>query len=87
MIGGRLRVSSYVNWPYGHGVPYDNVTRRAQDVDRAYNGTEADLREVVGTYNVDYVYVFFQLKDLIYYFWMNPQRILISAIRYRYWIY
>jgi uncharacterized membrane protein len=57
MIGGRLRVSSYVNWPYGHGVPYDNVTRRAQDIDRAYNGTEADLLEVVGKYNVAYVYV------------------------------
>jgi uncharacterized membrane protein len=57
MIGGRLRVLSYVNWPYGHGVPYDDILARAHDIDRAYNGTETDLREVVGTYNVKYVYV------------------------------
>jgi uncharacterized membrane protein len=57
MIGGRLRVSSYVNWPFGHGVPYGEVLARAHDVDRAYNGTEADLREVIGTYDVKYVYV------------------------------
>jgi hypothetical protein len=57
MIGGRLRVLSYVNWPYGHGIPFNDISKRAHDIDRAYNGTEADLREVVGTYNVDYVYV------------------------------
>ncbi|HLN89614.1 MAG TPA: hypothetical protein VK253_06070, partial [Candidatus Binatia bacterium] len=28
MIGGRLRVSSYINWPYGHGVPLDQVFHR-----------------------------------------------------------
>ena len=57
MIGGRLRVLSYVNWPYGHGISYDNITRRAHDIDKAYNGTEANLLEVVGKYNVAYVYV------------------------------
>jgi hypothetical protein len=56
-IGGRLRVSSYVNWPYGHGVPLGEVLKREGDIDRAYNGSATDLMEVVGTYNVSYVYV------------------------------
>jgi hypothetical protein len=42
MIGGRLRVASYVNWAYGHGVPYDAIQKRFADVDRAYTGTEDD---------------------------------------------
>ena len=43
MIGGQIRVSSYVNWPYGHGVPLDQVFQREHDIDAAYNGTEAQL--------------------------------------------
>jgi len=57
MIGGRLRVASYVNWAYGHGVPYDDIRKRFADVDRAYTGSEEDLRQVVNTYNVTYIYV------------------------------
>jgi hypothetical protein len=57
MIGGRLRVSSYINWPYGHGIPLDQVFQRERDIDAAYNGTEAQLAEVVRAYNVSYVYV------------------------------
>ena len=57
MIGGRLRVASYVNWAYGHGVPYDDIQKRFADVDKAYEGTEDDLRQVVATYNVTYIYV------------------------------
>jgi hypothetical protein len=57
MIGGRLRVASYVNWAYGHGVALDDIYRRFADVDRAYNGSENDLRQVVETYNVTYIYV------------------------------
>jgi len=56
-IGGRLRVSSYVNWPYGHGVPLEEVWQREHDVDAAYNGTETRLAAVVRAYNVSYVYV------------------------------
>jgi hypothetical protein len=56
-IGGRLTVSSYVNWPYGHGVPLDEVLKREGDIDRAYNGSATDLMEAVNTYNVSYVYV------------------------------
>ncbi len=33
MIGGQLRVSSYFNWPYGHGVPLDKVFQRGHDID------------------------------------------------------
>ncbi len=57
MIGGRLRVASYVNWAYGHGVPLDDIYARFKDVDRAYNGTENDLKQVVEAYSVTYVYV------------------------------
>jgi len=57
MIGGRLRVSSYINWPYGHGQPLDQVFQRENDIDSAYNGTETQLAAVVREYNVSYVYV------------------------------
>jgi uncharacterized membrane protein len=57
MIGGRLRVASYVNWAYGHGVPYDDVQKRFADVDLAYTGSEEDLRQVIEAYNVTYIYV------------------------------
>jgi hypothetical protein len=57
MIGGRLRVSSYVYWPYGHGEPLDQVNQREHDIDMAYNGTETQLAAVVREYNVSYVYV------------------------------
>ena len=57
MIGGRLRVSSYINWPYGHGQPLDQVFQRKNDIDSAYNGTETQLAAVVREYNVSYVYV------------------------------
>ena len=57
MIGGRLRVASYVNWAYGHGVPYDDVQQRLADVDIAYTGIEEDLRQVIEAFNVTYIYV------------------------------
>jgi hypothetical protein len=57
MIGGRERVLSYINWPYGHGVPLDDILKREHDVDRAYNGSETDLKEVVEAYHVGYIYV------------------------------
>ena len=56
MIGGRVRVSSYIYWPYGHGVPLDEVWGREHQIDSAYNGTTADLAAVVREYNVSYVY-------------------------------
>jgi uncharacterized membrane protein len=57
MIGGRLRVASYMNWAYGHGVALDDVYARVNDVDKAYTGTEADLKQVIEKYNVAYIYV------------------------------
>ncbi|HEX7482195.1 MAG TPA: hypothetical protein VF350_01840 [Candidatus Bathyarchaeia archaeon] len=57
MIGGRLRVSSYVYWPYGHGEPLDQVNQREHDIDMAYNGTAIQLEAVVREYNVSYVYI------------------------------
>jgi len=57
MIGGRLRVLSYTNWPYGHGVSLDEIWERVEDVKRAYGGEENDLAEVVKKYNISYIYV------------------------------
>ena len=57
MIGGRLRVSSYFNWPYGQGTPYGDISKRNNDVDSAYTGNATDLQQVVATYHVNYVYV------------------------------
>jgi hypothetical protein len=56
-IGGRLVVSSYVNWPYGWGIPLNEINQRQSDIDRAYTGNATDLKQVVTTYNVSYVYV------------------------------
>jgi hypothetical protein len=57
MIAGRLRVSSYVYWPYGHGEPLSEVNGREQAITNAYTGTESQLTELVREYNVTYVYV------------------------------
>ena len=57
LVGGRLRVSSYINWPYGHGVPVWDIFARQEAIDNAYNGTETQLESLVHQYNVSYVYV------------------------------
>ena len=57
MIGGRLRVSSYVYWPYGHGIPLSDVNARENEIDQAYNGTTDQLALVTEKYNISYVYV------------------------------
>jgi hypothetical protein len=56
-IGGRLVVESYINWPYGWGVPMGSVFQRKSDIKNAYTGSEVDLNQVVKAYNVSYVYV------------------------------
>jgi hypothetical protein len=56
-IGGRLTVSAYINWPYGWGVPLIDIYQRQSDIDRAYNGSTADLQQVIAMYNISYVYV------------------------------
>ncbi len=55
MIGGRLRILGYTNWPYGHGVPFDLVWKRFEDVKAAYSNT-SDLERVIDKYGIDYVY-------------------------------
>jgi hypothetical protein len=57
MIGGRLTVSSYINWPYGWGIPLSQIYQRQTDIDNAYQGTAAQLETVVKEYKVSYVYV------------------------------
>jgi hypothetical protein len=56
-IGGRLTVSSYVNWPYGQGVPLNEIYKRDAQIDSAYNGNVTALKQVILDYHVSYVYV------------------------------
>ena len=56
-IGGRLTVSSYINWPYGQGVPLNEIYQRDAQIDSAYNGNVTALKQVILEYNVTYVYV------------------------------
>ncbi|MDD3792258.1 MAG: hypothetical protein PHY74_03920 [Candidatus Bathyarchaeota archaeon] len=57
MIGGRLRVSSDINWPYGHGIPLEDIWAREEAIDNAYAGSVSQLEGLIREYNVSYVYV------------------------------
>lgn len=57
MIGGRLRVLSYLNWPYGHGIELNEIWNRMRDVDSAYTGNVAYLEMVIKKYDIKYIYV------------------------------
>jgi len=59
-IGGRLRVISYITWPYSHGynIGVDNVFSRVNDMERLYK--QADNETVAKTskkYSARYVYL------------------------------
>jgi len=59
-IGGRLRVLSYITWPYSHGfnAGEDNVFSRLVDVEAFYaSGDEQAVIRMREKYGVDYVYV------------------------------
>jgi uncharacterized membrane protein len=55
-IGGRLRIISYINWPYSHGfnVGSDNVFSRVKDVTNVYE--TGDVGPVRLKYNAEYVF-------------------------------
>lgn len=55
-IGGRLRVISYINWPYSHGfnVGDDNVFSRVKDVEAVYSTGNVSL--IRTKYKADYVF-------------------------------
>lgn len=60
-IGGRLRVLSYINWPYSHGynTGQDNVFARLEDVESVYR--KADdfnfTKTILKKYNAGYIYL------------------------------
>ena len=59
-IGGRLRVLSYINWPYSHGYNSgeDNVFARLGDVRRIYTAeSKGAVKEVLTKYNARYIYL------------------------------
>jgi hypothetical protein len=55
-IGGRLRIISYINWPYSHGfnVGEDNVFSRVKDVTQVYE--TGDIVKVRLKYGANYIY-------------------------------
>ncbi|HKB88179.1 MAG TPA: DUF2298 domain-containing protein [Patescibacteria group bacterium] len=55
-IGGRLRIISYINWPYSHGFNSgpDNVFSRVDDVTEVYK--TGDISLVKLKYDADYVF-------------------------------
>ncbi len=56
-IGGRLRIISYINWPYSHGFNYgeDNVFSRVDDVETVYR--TADINLVKSKYKANYIFL------------------------------
>lgn len=59
-IGGRLRVLSYINWPYSHGFNQgiDNVFVRLGDLKNIYTlQNDSILRTTLTKYQVDYIYL------------------------------
>lgn len=58
-IAGRLRVLSYINWPYSHGYNSgdDNVFARLSDIKTFYTtGSKDRAYSILAKYRVDYVY-------------------------------
>ena len=59
-IGGRLRVLSYINWPYSHGfnTGKDNVFSRLADIEKIYknNLSQLEFEAIMRKYKVDYLY-------------------------------
>lgn len=55
-IGGRLRVLSYINWPYSHGFNRgeDNVFNRLKDIREIYQGKR--VKEKMKKYNAQYIF-------------------------------
>jgi uncharacterized membrane protein len=55
-IGGRLRIISYINWPYSHGfnAGIDNVFSRVDDVTHVYE--TGDIGLVKSKYGARYVF-------------------------------
>jgi hypothetical protein len=55
-IAGRIRVLSYINWPYSHGFNEgrDNVFTRVDDVNTFYN--DPTRLDILNKYGVNYVY-------------------------------
>jgi hypothetical protein len=55
-FGGRLRVLSYINWPYSHGynLGTDNVFSRSEDIESLYGTGNISLIKL--KYHVKYIY-------------------------------
>lgn len=60
-VAGRLRVLSYINWPYSHGFNrgLDNVFSRDSDIKKLYENSEDQglVVKIMEKYNADYIYL------------------------------
>jgi uncharacterized membrane protein len=59
-IGGRLRVLSYINWPYSHGyyLGEDNVFKRLEDIENLYQNSKNKelVLKIMEKYKADYIF-------------------------------
>lgn len=65
-IGGRLRVLSYINWPYSHGynTGEDNVFERLKKIESVYSTNDPRVvRDVIKRYNANYIFYGKEEKD------------------------
>lgn len=65
-IGGRLRVLSYINWPYSHGynVGEDNVFSRRDDLEDLYQSDNAGrVLQTMQKYKAQYIFYGHQEKE------------------------
>lgn len=60
-IAGRLRILSYINWPYSHGfnTGVDNVFSRLDDTKRFFDASNSQSvkNEILDKYEIKYIYI------------------------------
>lgn len=60
-IAGRIRVISYINWPYthGYGTNNDNVFSRRDDVSKLYDNLDnkLEVESILSRYKAEYIYL------------------------------
>lgn len=66
-IGGRLRVLSYINWPYSQGYNWgeDNVFKRQEDIENLYMNSQSELAVslIMNKYRADYIFYGLEEKN------------------------
>ena len=64
-IGGRLRILSYINWPYSHGfnTGEDNVFKRLRDIKKVYERNTRNEERMSILYKYETAYIFYGREE------------------------